>query len=198
MSPISRRQVLQLAAGTAVGLAPLSLAASVSATPVPTDPASSPVMTVDEIMDLYRRMFVLRAPVDRDDGTTTWANDDAIFVLDRRKDQVVIYGARDPEWHVGTIAGTVPLLTWCVGRPPLTAAYALLFLTAEGERRLGQQERGERIAAAPDRLPAQGGFLTIANPGGTCALGEVRVMAGPGGAFLVRPVRTGPHAWRDA
>ncbi|MDP9355054.1 MAG: hypothetical protein M3Q71_09110 [Chloroflexota bacterium] len=180
MSPMTRRDALKLAAGAAVALAPLPLAASVSAAPalpVPTDPPAPAVMTVDDIMALYRRMFVLHAPVDRDDGTTTWANDDAIFTLDRARDEVVVSGLDGPEWMVGAKAGTVPLVTWCVGRPPLTAAYALLFLTAEGERRVGQQERSERIAAAPDSLPAQGGFLTIANPGGTCALA-----GGPGPA----------------
>ncbi|MDP9356043.1 MAG: hypothetical protein M3R02_12325 [Chloroflexota bacterium] len=196
---LSRRDTLKLAAGVVVSFAPLSLPASAAADPAPlviTDPAPPAVMTVDDIMDLYRRMFVLRAPVDRDDGTTTWANDDAIFVLDRRKDQVVVYGASDPEWHVGTIAGTVPLLTWCVGRPPLTAAYALLFLTAEGERRATS---GNPVASPPPP-PEHAGWLTIRAEDGIepHAYGEVRVTEQPDGTFLVRPVRTGPHAWRDA
>ncbi len=197
---LTRRDALKLAAtGAAVALAPLPLAASVSAAPAPpvlTDPPAPVVMTVDDIMALYRRMFVLRAPVDRDDGTTTWANDDAIFVLDRRKDQVVIYGARDPEWHVGTIAGTVPLLTWCVGRPPLTAAYALLFLTGEYERRATS---GNPVASPPPP-PEHAGWLTIRAEDGIepQAYGEVRVTEQPDGTFIARPLRTGPHAWRDA
>ncbi len=38
---------------------------------------------------------------------------------------------------LGMRAGTVPLDTWFIDTPPLTAADALLFITAEGERRGG-------------------------------------------------------------
>ncbi len=196
---MTRRTVLQLAAGAAAARAPLSLATSVSAVPAPavsTDPESLPAMTVDDIMALYRRMFVLRAPVDGEDGTTTWANDDAIFVLDRRKGQVVVYGASGPAWHVGAVTGRVPLSAWCVGQPPLMAGYALLFLTAESERRATS---GNPVASPPPP-PEHAGWLTIRAEEGIepQAYGEVRVTEQPDGTFLVRPVRTGPHAWRDA
>ncbi len=92
---LTRRDALKFAALAAATSTPLPLAASVSAAPAPA------VMTVDDIMALYRRMFVLHAPVNRDDGTTTWANDDAIFTLDRARDEVVVSGLDGPEWMVG-------------------------------------------------------------------------------------------------
>ncbi len=92
---VTRRTVLRLTAGAVTAFAPLLLPAAAQAAPSPALPSvTTATITVDEIMALYRRMFVLRTPAhDDDNGTTTWANNDATFTLNRVRDEVVIQGA---------------------------------------------------------------------------------------------------------